>query len=61
MKITIEPTQTDLSPFATQPKVTIEVCRDHLTMPEMIEDLIIPALLGMGFQQETIDDHIGAQ
>jgi hypothetical protein len=42
-------------------KITIEVCRDHLTMPEMTEDLIVPALLGMGFQQETIDDHIGAQ
>jgi hypothetical protein len=38
--------------------VTIEVFDDCETMQEMLEKLIVPALLGMTYQQETIDKYI---
>jgi hypothetical protein len=56
MKITIKPTEKQIfSPLCTHPTVTVEMPQDDLTIEEMIDNLIIPALLGMGFQQETID------
>jgi len=58
MKITIKPTDKQLgSPFCTHPTVTVEIPQDDLTMEQVIENLIIPALLGMGFQQETIETY----
>lgn len=58
MKITIQPTQKPESIETTHPLVTVEIPFDHLTMHQMLEDLIIPALKGMGFHQNTIDKYI---
>ena len=58
MKITIKPTDKQLgSPFCTHPTVTVKIPQDDLTMEQVIDNLIIPALLGMGFQQETIETY----
>lgn len=62
MKITIRPTDKQLgSVLCTHPTVTVEIPHDDLTMEEMIENLIIPALLGMGFQAETIDAYFNGE
>lgn len=62
MKITIRPTDKQLaSPFCTHPTVTVEIPQDDLTMGEVIDNLIIPALLGMGFQQETIEEYFNGE
>jgi hypothetical protein len=58
MKITIKPTDKQIfSPLCTHPTVTVKIPQDDLTMEQVIENLIIPALLGMGFQQETIETY----
>ena len=58
MKITLEPTNSPIvSPCCTHPKVSVELPQDDLTMEEVIDHLIIPALLGMGFRKETIDTY----
>jgi len=57
MKITFEPTELDQSTWNIHPKVTIETCYDDMNLGELIDALIIPALLGLGFQKETIDAH----
>jgi hypothetical protein len=59
MKITLEPTELDQSPQNLHPKVTVETCYDDITIDEIMENLIIPALLGIGFQKETIDKYLG--
>jgi len=40
-------------------KHSIEMERDDLTLPELIEELIIPALLSIGFDRETIEKNFG--
>ena len=56
MRITLEPTDSPIvSPCCTHPKVSVELPQNDLTMEEVIGNLIIPALLSMGFQKDTID------
>jgi len=57
MKITLEPSETNLPVDQQHPKVSIEIPYDDCDMQQMIENLIIPALLGMGFKKETISDY----
>ena len=57
MKITLEPTELDQSPQNVHPKVTIETCYDDMTMGEVIDSLLIPALLSWGFDKEAVDAH----
>lgn len=63
MKLTIEPTEQGVNSFgvdATQQKVTVEIPADDLTIEEMFENLIIPALLGMEFHRDSITDYLDA-
>jgi hypothetical protein len=59
MKITLEPTELDQSPHNLHPRVTIETCYDDMTIEEIVENLVVPALLGMGYQRETINKYLG--
>jgi len=52
MKIRLE--TTDSEPKYSH-AVEITVDNDHLNIHQLWEDVIVPALLGFGFQQETID------
>jgi len=59
MKITLEPTYSqDIDPRYSHPKVTIETFYDDHDMGEIIKELVIPALLGLGFQRDNIDKYI---
>jgi len=58
MRITLKPTQHPESVEATHPTITIEIPFDHLTMHQMLEQLVVPALKGVGFCDETIDKYI---
>lgn len=53
MKLTLQPTR-----YNSQPKVSLELDNDDLTLPQVVRDLIIPALLAWGYQPETIDQYI---
>jgi hypothetical protein len=44
----------------TEPTVRIEVPYDGLNLEELWDMLIEPALLGMGYAQESIDKLVGA-
>jgi hypothetical protein len=52
MKIRLE--TTDSEPKYSR-AVEITVDNDNLIIHQVWEELIVPALLGFGFQQETID------
>jgi len=52
MKIRLE--TTDSEPKYSH-AVEITVQQDNLTIHDLWQDVIVPALLGFGFQQETID------
>lgn len=56
MKITLETTDTDSK---YRKKITVEVPYDDLTFPDMLNELVFPALLGMGFSQSHIDELLG--
>jgi len=60
MKITLEPTDLDQAPHNLHPTVSVATAYDDMTIDEMFEGLIIPALLSIGFQKETIDKYLGA-
>jgi len=53
MKITIELTRNKVFN-----KVTIETESDHLTIHEVMQELIKPALLAWGFQPGSINEYI---
>jgi len=59
MKITLEPTELDQSPQNLHPRVTIETCYDDMNIEEIFENLIVPAVLGIGYQRETINKYLG--
>jgi len=59
MKITLEPTDLDQAPHNLHPIVSVATSYDDMTIEEMFEGLIIPALQAIGFQQETIDKYLG--
>jgi hypothetical protein len=59
MKITLEPTDSlDIDPRYSHSTVTVEIPYDPDSIGEIIKNLIIPVLLGSGFQRETIDKYI---
>lgn len=58
MKIIFEPTQKDLPKDIQFPHVEIATDYDHMDMNQYLEELIVPALLALGFQRETIDKFI---
>jgi len=58
MKITLEPSELDQPPAHRHPKVSVETAHDDMAIDELFEQLIIPALLGMGFMKETIDNYL---
>ena len=49
MKITIEDTETDIR------RVEISIARDHLTVTQVWEDLLRPALIAYGFHPTSVD------
>lgn len=49
MKITIENTEKDIR------RVEIGIAGDHLTMTQVWEDLLRPALLAYGFHPTSVD------
>jgi len=57
MKITIEPTkdQSDEKPNMKYPVVTISVPDDDLTLPDVLEMLVEPALRAFGFGYAMIE------
>ena len=58
MRITIQPTHEPESIDTTNPTVTLEIPFDHLTMQQILEQLVVPALKAMGFHKDTIDKYI---
>jgi hypothetical protein len=59
MKITLEPTDSlDINPRYSPASVTVEIPYDPDSIGEIIKNLIIPVLLGSGFQRDTIDKYI---
>lgn len=53
MKITIEPTNDK-----NYPTCSVSVESDDLSLDDAFNKLIIPALLGWGYCQETIDKYL---
>jgi hypothetical protein len=62
MRLTLEPTATSewLRPEHRNPRVIIEVDSDDLTMDEVVDTLLRPALLGWGFGEATVNEVLGA-
>jgi len=65
MKITIEPTTENTAkllrqngPNCVHPVVAVEMPTDHLTIEEILDNLIIPALKAIGYHQNSIAQHI---
>jgi len=57
MRITIEPTGERTSGFeGYHPSVSIEVNGDSLNVFDLVEVLIKPAIMAMGYSQECIED-----
>jgi len=54
MKITIEPTEKDRE----HPKVTIALESDHLNLSEVVDELLVPALVGWGFPMTKIRENL---
>jgi len=61
MKITFEPSERDLPKDMQHPCVSVEIPFDDVNMQEMIDELIIPALLALGYQKETIDQYFNQE
>lgn len=56
MKIILEPSNKDYSHDGVELcKVEIEYFRDAITLPEMWDNLIRPALLAQGYSEKTVD------
>ena len=54
MKITLEPTEKDRE----HPTVTIAFDSDHLNLSEVVDELLIPALVCWGFPMTTIRENL---
>lgn len=52
MRVTLETTD---GTNKYQRKTTIEIPEDDLTINDIVEELLKPALLGFGFHQEVLD------
>lgn len=58
MKITLQSTvENNKTIETTNPMVSIDIPFDDLTISEVVEYLIKPALLGYGFMNETIEKY----
>lgn len=53
MKITIEPTKDNRYPTSS-----ISITRDDLTISELLEELVIPAIISVGFSEKTVREYI---
>jgi NAD(P)H-hydrate repair Nnr-like enzyme with NAD(P)H-hydrate epimerase domain len=53
MKIRLETTNSDPE-YSHAVEITVQ--QDNLTIHDLWQDVIVPALLGFGFQQSTIDE-----
>jgi hypothetical protein len=58
--IVLAPSKPHQRPEFTEPTVMIEIPRDGLTLDDLWDNLIEPALLGMGYAQESIDRLVAA-
>lgn len=60
MKLTIEPTtdQSKANEDEQYSKITIERDIDHVSLPIMIEDIIVPILVGWGYPIDLIKEYI---
>ena len=58
MKITISPTEIQPICGVYNRKVEISIPDDELTLPKVINDLIIPALIAWGFTAELVEEYI---
>jgi hypothetical protein len=56
MKLTLEPTGPP-GPHRHL-KVTVETNHDDHTIDEVIDNVVVPALLAWGFTQKTIDNYL---
>lgn len=52
-------TQSDRTPEASHTTVRIEVPHDDLNLEQVVETLIVPALLASGFHPKSIDSFFG--
>ncbi len=59
MRITLEGTKKSGNVEHDQPTVTVEVDDDDLTVTQVMEMMILPALQGMGFYPESIKKYFG--
>lgn len=53
MKITIEPTKDSRYPTSS-----ISITRDDLTINELLEELVVPAIISVGFSEKTVREYI---
>ena len=58
MKITISPTEIQPICGVWNRTVEISIPDDELTLPKVIDDLIIPALIAWGFTAALVDEYI---
>lgn len=59
MKLTLQPSESQKGQPANcaYKLVSIDVTADGLTISEVFDELVIPALLAFGYMQESIDDY----
>lgn len=58
MKIALQPTESPFSPSETSPTVVIDLPFDDLTIDEVMEHLIKPALISYGYLPESIEEYL---
>lgn len=61
MKITISPSQdqkNERHPFRT---VEIWMPDDHMTLPQVVEELLAPALVAWGYADEAVREHLNLE
>jgi hypothetical protein len=61
MKITLEPSLNAKNPDTTAPKIIIELPFDDLDLPQVMDYLIKPALIGYGFNGDLIESYFDAE
>ena len=60
MKLTLQPSESQKGQPANcaYPLVSIDVTADDLTISEVFDELVIPALIAFGYAREIIDEYI---